>query len=207
VKLLSSGEFLERAAQHHVVRDERFGDSMYLRFEDVEGPTRYWEYPQSPDDIPDFVEAVLSVADADEVVWVYPKGGHGGYWSFASEADYGARYRALTAVPVAMGVPADFVGAVGFEPADSDVLLALLCLQVALGPSMIHDIYVVPESGRALIELQHHDVAIIEFRDSDGLDAGVAKMRDAGYALPSAPPDSTFKPQPWMNSRESGDGV
>jgi hypothetical protein len=204
MEVLKPDNFLDWAVLRGIVRDGEYPDSDDLVFDSGPGESRYWGYPADASSVPYFVRSLLGVVGPDETWWLYPTRGH---WSLGGDSESWPESRVWTTSIHALGVPHGLVGAVGGLSLESDVLLSLLFLQVALGPSAHIDTYAVPESGHALLRFEHHDVVSARFRDPAQLAAAVVAMDGAGYPLPSRPPDATFKPTSWMGPDGPGDGA
>lgn len=74
---------------------------------------------------------------------------------------------------------------------------------MAFGAVAMVDAVAIPADGTAVLFFEHHDVVHAEFSDPARLHAAVRALADAGYELPAALPDETFKPVPWLGKRES----
>jgi len=197
IRILLNEAFLTWAADRRIGRGSCYPESERLIFADGRGLSRFWTYPRKAADVPHFNRTLLDAVGRNEPHWLYPARGA---WSLGREADAWPQTRIWTAAVRALGVPAGLRGAVRFNSTDWDELSALLFLQVTLGPSAHIDTTVIPENGSAILYYEHHEVVWVEFRDQLKLDAVVVAMHDAGYSLPTEPPDETFKPVAWMNT-------
>jgi hypothetical protein len=164
---------------------------------------RYWTYPSKAADVPRFNRALLDAVGRNEPYWVYPAKGA---WSLGREADAWPQTRVWSAATHALGVPAGLRGAVRFNSTDWNELLAMLFLQVTLGPSARIDASVIPENGSSILFFEHREVVSAEFRDQAKLDVVAAALKEAGFPLPTKPPDATFKRPAWMSSRHGKPG-
>jgi hypothetical protein len=100
------------------------------------------------------------------------------------------------------GIPAGWSGAVRFDRDEEDALLAVLYAYLAFGWCADDDLYFVPDHGRQLLQTDHHDVIHVQCTSEERVQQLVVDMAEAGYKLPSAPPDWTFKRPTWMSSGE-----
>jgi hypothetical protein len=60
------------------------------------------------------------------------------------------------------------------------------------------DLYFVPDHGRQIAWAGHHDTIHAQCADEGRILELVRHMDGAGYALPTEPPDATFKWPAWM---------
>jgi hypothetical protein len=96
------------------------------------------------------------------------------------------------------GVITGLHGALRADETQLDEVLTT-CFGAALfGSAVRDDIFAVPEHGRCIIGVDHHDVVNVSFADPSEMDGFIAHMSAKGFELPTEAPDATFKPQPWM---------
>ena len=98
----------------------------------------------------------------------------------------------------AAGVPDGYAGAVRFAASAANELLAILFLQAAFVCNSFDDLYFVPEHGAQIVMLDHHEVIHVMFARAEMIEPFVQHMADAGYELPTEPPDETFIRPDWM---------
>lgn len=194
MQTISQDVFLHRLAERGIIPDPQFPRLEHLIFRMNQDDLRYWEYPDEASKVPHFINAVVKAIGADQRYWIYPRCGA---WSLGADAAAWPQSQIWRVLLRSMGIPDGFIGAVAMDPEERDSLLALLFLQVTLGPSAHIDTLVIPDAGDALIFFEHHEVVHMRFRDSERLLDAITVMEGAGYPLPSGPPDETFKPLPW----------
>jgi hypothetical protein len=54
------------------------------------------------------------------------------------------------------------------------------------------------------LTISHHDVVHVDFEDAADIHGFVSMMQLNGFSLPTAAPDRTFKPQPWLVGESTG---
>ncbi len=204
MQTLSPDDFLRWAKARGIGPHPRYPNSSYLVFTGVAEHGRYWEYPEVAGSVPHFLETLLSSLGDEQRFWLFPGRG---YWSLGQAMESWSSTRAWRASIHALGLPRGFVGAVGIDPAEKDVLLAMLFLQVTLGPAIMVDTLVVPESGAAILFFEHHAVVHVTVREESALLKAVGLLEGEGYSLPTEPPDETFKPVSWMGRRDEQEGA
>jgi hypothetical protein len=79
-------------------------------------------------------------------------------------------------------------------------LLAVLYASLAFGCHGGDDLYFAPGHGGHLLQTDHHGVVHAESRSEERIQALAAHMAEGGYALPTEPPDRTFKRPAWMGA-------
>lgn len=93
----------------------------------------------------------------------------------------------------------DHRGGFWFAPDEHDQVVSILAVAAAFGWSWTDDLYVVPDDRDAIVMLDHHDAVWIKTSSPARMEEVVESMSQSGYELPRSPPDSTFKPQEWMD--------
>jgi hypothetical protein len=96
------------------------------------------------------------------------------------------------------GIPQGWRGAIRFERDEVSALLAVLFVYLALGECVGDDLFFIPDHGQQLIQTDHHQVIHAECTSAERVQQSVRHMAEAGYELPSEPPDGTFRRPPWM---------
>jgi hypothetical protein len=77
-------------------------------------------------------------------------------------------------------------------------VVAALFASLALGGDSCSDLYFVPDHGRQIVWAGHHDAIHVECADEARILELERHMDGAGFALPTEPPDATFKWPAWM---------
>jgi hypothetical protein len=202
MRFSSREAFLKWTASHGIGPDPRFPASQtsnYLMFTHGHRYSRFWVYPKEVDDVPQFVDALISAVGSEAPYWLYPARGH---WQSDPQTESWPQGRVWHGLLKGLGVPVDSVGAVAVDSTERATLLAMLFLQVTLGPAVYVDSVAIPEDGSAVLFFEHHHVVHAEFRDSQRLDATIDALASAGYLLPTELPDATFKPVEWMTKNK-----
>jgi hypothetical protein len=89
--------------------------------------------------------------------------------------------------------------AIQFHAGDHQ-LLTLAFAQAVFGSGVTDDLFIVPDHGSQMLQVDHHDVVHVDFADPARVPSFVEHMRQEKYQLPTALPDSTFKPPDWMQN-------
>jgi hypothetical protein len=142
------------------------------------GVGRHWLYPATAAQVPHFVGTLLSAVRPNERYWMYPERG---IWSPGRDTESSSQTRVWMTTVHALGVPSGLRGAVGFNSTDWNALCSMLFLQVTLGPHVLIDASVIPETGHAVLHFEHDRVVWGTFKEQASLDAVVAAMDGAGY--------------------------
>lgn len=151
---------------------------------------RFWVLPGDPATWPHFVSALLDGLDSWSAGYLWPRTGR---WPATTEClTRNERIRQVTLRGA--GIPDGWTGAVRFDRAEVDAAVAFL----TYGWHSPDDVWFVPDHGRQVVQTDHHDVIHAQCRDEGRMLSLVEHMAGAGYALPTEPPDATFKWPAWM---------
>lgn len=194
--------FLQWAASHGIGPDPRLPASQisnYLMFTQGDRDSRFWKYPNDVGAVPHFLNALIDAVGPERRYWLYPARGH---WLSDPRTESRPQGRVWRIILQELGVPVESVGAVAIDATERARLLAMLFLQVTLGPAVYVDSVVVPEDGSAVLFFEHHYVVHAEFHDPQRLEPVVEALASAGYPLPTELPDATFKPVDWIPAKE-----
>jgi len=91
---------------------------------------------------------------------------------------------------------------VEFAREEMATLVTLLFSTTIFGWSVGEDLYLVPSSGKYLMQTDHHNVVHVEFRDTADVAPWVREMQSRGFPLPGELPDETFKQPSWMQKEK-----
>ena len=86
-----------------------------------------------------------------------------------------------------------------FSSDESSKLITLMFLTTIFAWSVGGDLYVIPNDGRCIMKVHHHDVIHVWFRSSADCDLWVSKMEAYGFPLPDTIPDPILDTPDWMN--------
>jgi hypothetical protein len=95
-------------------------------------------------------------------------------------------------------MPDEWAGAAQVGSNETPFVVAALFASLAVGGDLSSDLYFVPDHGQQIVWTGHHDVIHAECANEARMVELVRHMERAGYALPTEPPDATFKWPPWM---------
>lgn len=185
------------AAAREIILDDRYPSSQpLLVFKPYRNLERFWERPQDPDGLAHFLQTLLQSTDDWQSCFLWSRNGS---WAPTTEGEGDAL---IATVYRGAGIPEGWKGAVQFERKDLASVLAVLFVHCAFGWSTCEDIFFVPDHGRLILGVDHHDVVWAHFAREEGIAPFVCRMAGAGYELPKELPDATFKPQPWIKEKE-----
>ena len=206
MRTIPEDEFLNWARERGVGIDERYSDARYLVFRPYQEFSRFWKRPAEDAALREFVGHLLNAMEP----W-----SHVGVWSRSprwpgrvmrlifddgTKADepYDPEYVALLE---RAGVPFSQAVALGYDASQRAELITLLEAQARFGWCVDDDVFVLPDNGRYLLQVDHHDVVWMSCRDGSDLPRLVQFLKDRGYPLPDELPDETFKPQAWIDEQ------
>ena len=165
-------------------------------FQDGKSETRFWSYPEEAGEKKRMFVGLLQLLPADDSFVVWPDAS--AFCPFDNKIDntqlpVNSPFRPFinSETPGALVVPAATV----MELADFLVFVADIAV------TAWQDVTVMPSDGSVILKFSHHDVVWVYTRDKLHLESLIMEMADRQYPLPTEYPDSTFKPQPWMESR------
>jgi hypothetical protein len=184
IRTLNTEAFKIWTSDRGIGRDPNHPDSEHLIFT-AGGVSGNLACPGEAARVPQFLGALLSAVRPNDRYWVYPARG---IWSLGREAESLPQSRIWTAAVKAFGVPAGLRGAVGFNSTDWNELLAMLFVQITIGPSVVIDTSVIPDNGSAVLHFEQAGAVSVAFREQPRLDAVVAEMERAGYSSPAEVP-------------------
>jgi hypothetical protein len=192
--IVSTGDFLNWARGHGLVIDPAYAETWprNLKFSQPQSQSRYWCIPHDERRVSWFLETIIRKLETWEHLYMWPKS-ESLFYELHGEDDPVVRYITSTLKPLW-----DFRGALKCGRDDREALIALVFCIACYGWSWPTDVFLVPESGNALVMIEHHDVVRVEFACEERCATYVRLLKDEGIDLPAGPPDSTFKPAPWM---------
>jgi hypothetical protein len=187
-------DFLTWAMGVGIGFDPRYPDSDGLVLLPPRESSRFWLVPDHPYSIPHLVEALLGGLDRWEAGYLSPRVGRWPTW-----ADPGLpNERVRDVVWRTLGMPAGWAGAARISREERPFAVAALFASLALGGDSCSDLYFVPDHGRQIVWAGHHDAIHVACEDEARMLEFVRHMEGAGFALPTEPPDATFKWPAWM---------
>ena len=195
MEYVESEAFLAHAGRLKIVPDWRYADPRYLVYSADPDLGRFWEKPAEPSRLAVLIGAVLDGLGPWAACDLWPRGGWRGVADDpgrpADQSLHGWMYRGA-------GVRADHRGAIRYAVAERPALTAAMFAAAAFGMSVAHDVFVVPDHGRQMVMVDHHDAVHVSFADPSGVAPFVAHMADRRFPLPDDVPDATFKRSGWM---------
>lgn len=199
MRTLSEADFLAWVRELGVHVDEGYPQSASLAFATKPGLDRFWQVPAAPERRPHFIACMLRQMGDWKSCYVWR---HMGSWPRSAEP---ARTNDVIALRILRGLelPLGTADIVEFDQSEEDRLITLVFVTTIFGWSVGQDLYLVPDDGRYILKVTHHDVIDVAFRGQSDLERWVAGMEENGFALPTDVPDATFKVPPWM--RPTGD--
>ena len=200
MRALSEAAFLGWANERGLILDPQYPQSAVLTFRAGSGEARFWCVPPEPERRPYFLASFLELFGDWTSCFAWR---HLGSWPALADIDPRRvndviEYRILKG----LGLPVGTGDVVEFARDDSGALLSLLFTTTVFGWSVGEDLYVLPDHTRYLLQMDHHNVIHLEFRDGDGVAPWVAAMAERGFLLPDELPDETFKHPTWMQGHD-----
>ena len=197
MELIRQGDFLEWAKRLNIRPDDRYAPPECLVYHPHRTHSRFWESPERAAGLPFFLAHMLTGLERWDECSVWPRGGR---WPEADAIAEEVRIKdAVHGVILrSTGVPAGHEGAVRYGADEVDRLVTLLFGQVVFGWSVHDDVFVIPDHGRFMLSVDHHDVIHVEFREGADAAKYVEHMASEKYFLPDELPDETFKKPDWM---------
>ncbi len=190
---VSAREFLVWAARKEIILDDRYSsEQQVLVFKPYRTFDRFWERPVEPGGLAHFLKSVLDAIPEWQSCYLWCRNGS---WTATAESEGDL---VITTVYRGAGVPERWHGAIQFQRPDLAAVLAVLFVHCAFGWSVCEDVFLVPDHAKLIVGVDHHEVVWAHFASADDVEPFVRRMADSGYGLPTALPDETFKPQPWM---------
>jgi hypothetical protein len=101
------------------------------------------------------------------------------------------------------GVPAGWDGALRFPYREGAAVATIVFAYQLFGWCVDHDVILIPDHGRQLLQTDHHGVIHVECRTEPRILQFVDHMAAEGYDLPTRLPDPTFKRPAWMDAAGS----
>lgn len=200
MEALRGDDFLRLAAGLGIGFDARYPDSRCLSILPPREQARFWVLPSDPVMWPHFVATLLHCLDEWHYGFLWPRAGK---WPDPEKSHlYSERVRDV--ILRGVGIPAGWAGSIRFSRDEKDALLAATYAFLAFGRCVDDDLFFVPDHGRQLLQTDHHDVIHVECSSGERVQKLVDQMAEAGYELPTDPPDWTFVRPSWMRKEEQG---
>lgn len=193
MQAVSSEEFLRWAGEAGIGFNPLYPD--YLTIIPPVDHARFWLVPADAASWPRFIATLLSGLDPWTAGYLWPLAGRWGV-SHRSGPNEGVRDVVLRGA----GIPNGWAGAVRFDRAELDAVVAVLFAAVTFGWCRDDDLFFLPDHGRQLVRTDHHDVLHAECMSERRVGELVAHMAAASYELPTELPDWTFIRPAWMGS-------
>jgi hypothetical protein len=192
-------EFLAWAARSGFHLDPHYPQSAVLALSPASEHHRFWEVPAEPERRPYFIASLLECMGDWQACYAWR---HMGSWPQSAVPE---RINDVVELRIlrGLGLPLGTNAIVEYARGESDTLLTLLFSTTIFGWSVGQDLYVVPDHGRHLLKMSHHEVIHVSFRTEDGLNFCIEEMARRGFPLPDEVPDATFKRPAWMKSGDA----
>lgn len=202
LELVPADDFLNWVATKQIGPDMRFDEPRSIVFQHDASDSRFWMPPAEIGRWPAFLKHILVGLAPEFPCFLWPRGGG---WTYCEadelDAQTHAADRVRTTILRGAGIKNKNDGAIRACAADLDTVLSILFAQLSFGASVWDDVFVIPEHGRAIIHVEHHDVVHVECTDTVEMQNFIAHMASKGFELPEEPPDRTFKWPSWMKRR------
>jgi hypothetical protein len=194
MKPVATQKFFRWAKQRGVVPYPDDPDPPYsMIFDGPPTEDRFWVFERAAG-IPFLLSHVLAGLDPWKSCFLWPRGGRWLGSGFKDDVGDGVRAKILAGA----GVPVGFRGALRCSTRERDTVVTILFAQAVFGWSVPDDVFVVPDHGRQIVQVSHHDVVHVDFADRLRIGRFVRHMAAEEFALPTTLPDATFKRPRWM---------
>ncbi|HEY2433592.1 MAG TPA: hypothetical protein VGI12_13030 [Vicinamibacterales bacterium] len=187
-------EFIAWAERSGFQIDARYPRSAVLTFRPDSEHDRFWEVPIRPERRPYFIASLLECMGDWQACYAWR---HLGSWPQSAVPE---RINDVVELRIlhGLGLPLGTNAVVEYPRDEYNSLLTLLFSTTIFGWSVGEDLYVVPDHGKHLLQMDHHGVIHVSFRTEDSLNVCVEEMERRGFPLPDEVPDATFKQPEWM---------
>jgi hypothetical protein len=199
MKTRSKRQFLKWALKHDIGLDCKYPDSAVLAFHPSRDLDRFWRIPPQPEHRPYMLCLMLDRMGDWQSCFVWR---HMGSWPFRpNPQDINSRVKFQ--IHRGTGLPMGTDKIVQFKISEIDQLATLLFSTSVFGEAVGDDLYIVPDHGRYIMKMDHHDVVHVSFKDETLLHDFVNEMEAEEFPLPTAVPDPTFKTPDWMKPEQN----
>lgn len=162
-----------------------------LVFESEASHSRFWELPESTDELPAFFRCILGEMSDAQSITLWPKFGS---WRALCE---GLIKHSIDS-PIHALVSTGDSCAIVFSSTDIDHLVILLSFTAEFAFSLADDLFLFPSDRTVFAELNHHLTLHISAKSKVRLQRVIESLASHGYPLPTELPDPTFKQPHWM---------
>lgn|SRR5262245_26020297 len=196
---VSEVEFIADVGRTGIAFDARYPNADRLRFSPDVGESRFWVVPDDQADWPDFVSSILFGLDQWTEALLWPRLGR---WLANDNLFAGSKASRIYPLKEA-GVPDRWHGAIRVAESERNTAATVLRAYLLHGGCVDEDLYFIPGHGRQIVMASHHDVVHVDCLDLDRMLMFADAMAEAGYELPTYPPDETFIWPDWMERPDS----
>lgn len=195
MKFLSEEAFLEIVRAKGITISADYPDCAFLDYGSAtEG--RYWVVPPEPERRPRFILALLNLMGDWDNCFAWR---HDGSWPDVSNPETREWCNPVDlCILTNLGMPMGTADVVEFERAELDLLATLIFTSTVFGWSRNSDLIIVPEHGRQVLGVDHHNVIHAFCSNAQEMERWIKEMAKQGFPLPTKPPDGTFYRAPWM---------
>ena len=201
MRVVETDEFLQWAGERGLGLDERYNEPRCLVYKPDRDVWRFWGVPRSPRACTEFFGCLLDGAGpwASCRLWF-----RGGRWPDQVKHDHTeSNEEVRAAVLRSFGIASLSPGAIELDRSERDQILTIAFLQTAFGWMSYDDLFIVPDHAHSFLWLDHHGVVHVEFQHERIMNPFILHMQTHGHALPTRPPDATFKRPRWMKEPRS----
>lgn len=163
-----------------------------LSFQLSTADRRFWTLPENPGGKEALLDSMLGALEPRAEIYLWQKE-PGGLEELKPDSVL------IRHVLAEVGPAFSSDDALVFRSPERDRLLGLLLCAAIYGWSWPHDMYVVSDQRDAILMLDHHECVWAEFPNAERRERFIERMHAAGFELPRDYPDSTFKPQGWID--------
>lgn len=173
MQLLSTAQFKKWAGKFNIVM-ERWGPSFLVGADDG----KFWRAPKNPGTFPAFLDTILGALGPWQSCCIWPRDGK---WMRRMNRDAFAFHRVHQTVLQGVGVPIGGKGALLAKASEHSAVLTIAYAQLCFGVCQQDDIALIPDHGRAIFTIDHHDAVNVQYARKDDIARFAATMRSERY--------------------------
>jgi hypothetical protein len=195
MKLMSTEKFLTWAAERGIGPDPKYPHSVSLSYPSDVGTWYRYRYSPTSQSAQAFVDLALRTAAAGSHLWLFPPG-RGKWYSTASNQV--ASLADLQSIIREQGVPAEYAGAIGYDPAELQTASALMvgALQHA---GSLWELCAVPDHARCVLQSDEDDDLLGYFPTDAACESFTHALRHAGWQELTEPDPRVSETDPWLS--------
>jgi hypothetical protein len=164
-------------------------------FDNPSNEERFWKQPLEVHDQLTLLTAILDGLGSFGDCWLVKR-----IWTWSDPGIEGSDFYPT------IGVPVGYDGGVELPREDRATLLLILLAQMGFPSNVAADLWLIPDHGRQVVFVDHEGAVFVVFADRAEIAGFVRRMEQAGFPLPTSPPDESFYWPHWMGPKPEGWG-